>query len=226
MVQDSPEYPLLSDTTPRFPPHSHSIILSYGNALNFRRKFFLYAMKNRLADPSEICALDFNHEFGRSAVCSVSATIGIDRSILADSARTTGWTGSRKKTVSPSSDDQLDENLAIGYLTACFVHCQHISAGDRSGTLLHKHPGGLHEIEQTFGKAWVFYPDASDGRCEAALVLDVDPVGLVPGKDQAQGPPDQYVNDRPDAALSFLSVALGVPDRDDRRLQRAAGTRR
>lgn len=72
----------------------------------------------------------------------------------------------------------------------------------------------------------MFYPDASDGRCEAAVVLDVDPVGLVPGKDQAQGPPDQYVNDRPDAALSFLSVALGVPDRDDRRLQRAAGTRR
>ena len=54
----------------------------------------------------------------------------------------------------------------------------------------------------------MFYPDASDGRCEAALVLDVDPVGLVPGKDQAQGPPDQYLNDRPYAAFSFLSVAL------------------
>lgn len=90
-------------------PLAHSIILSYGNALNFQRKFFPYPMKNRLADPSEICALDFKHEFGRSAICSVSATIGIDRSILADSARTTGWTGSRKKTVSPSSDDQLDE---------------------------------------------------------------------------------------------------------------------
>jgi 3' terminal RNA ribose 2'-O-methyltransferase Hen1 len=76
------------------------------------------------------------------------------------------------------------------------------------GYLLHKHPGRVHEIEQTFGKAWVFYPEADDGRCEAALVLDVDPVGLVRGKGQAQGLLDQYVNDRPYAASSFLSVAL------------------
>jgi len=76
------------------------------------------------------------------------------------------------------------------------------------GYLLHKHPGRVHEIEQTFGKAWVFYPEADDGRCEAALVLDVDPVGLVRGKGQAQGLLDQCVNDRPYAASSFLSVAL------------------
>jgi 3' terminal RNA ribose 2'-O-methyltransferase Hen1 len=54
----------------------------------------------------------------------------------------------------------------------------------------------------------VFYPDADDRHCEAALVLDVDPVGLVRGKGQAQGLLDQYVNDRPYAASSFLSVAL------------------
>jgi 3' terminal RNA ribose 2'-O-methyltransferase Hen1 len=76
------------------------------------------------------------------------------------------------------------------------------------GYLLHKHPGRLHEIAQTFGKAWVFYPDASDMRCEAALVLDVDPVGLVRGKGHAEGLLDQYVSDRPYAASSFLSVAL------------------
>jgi 3' terminal RNA ribose 2'-O-methyltransferase Hen1 len=76
------------------------------------------------------------------------------------------------------------------------------------GYLLHKHPERLHEIEQTFGKAWVFYPEASDRRCEAALVLDVDPVGLVRGKGHAEGLLDQYVNDRPYAASSFLSVAL------------------
>lgn len=40
------------------------------------------------------------------------------------------------------------------------------------GYLLHKHPGRVPEIEQTFGKARVFYPEAGDGRCEAALVLD------------------------------------------------------
>jgi RNA repair, ligase-Pnkp-associating, region of Hen1 len=55
------------------------------------------------------------------------------------------------------------------------------------GYLLHKHPGRLHEIEQAFGKALVFYPEASDMRCEAALVLDVDPIGLVRGKGQADG---------------------------------------
>jgi hypothetical protein len=44
-------------------PYSHSIVLSYSNALNFQRNFFLCAMKHRLADPSEICALDFEDEF-------------------------------------------------------------------------------------------------------------------------------------------------------------------
>jgi 3' terminal RNA ribose 2'-O-methyltransferase Hen1 len=76
------------------------------------------------------------------------------------------------------------------------------------GYLLHKHPERLHEIELTFGKAWVFYPEASPTRCEAALVLDVNPIGLVRGKGQAEGLLDQYANDRPYAASSFLSVAL------------------
>jgi 3' terminal RNA ribose 2'-O-methyltransferase Hen1 len=76
------------------------------------------------------------------------------------------------------------------------------------GFLLHKHPNRLHEFELTFGKAFVFYPEAGETRCEAALVLDVDPVGLVRGKGQGEGLLDQYVNDRPYAASSFLSVAL------------------
>lgn len=76
------------------------------------------------------------------------------------------------------------------------------------GFLLHKHPDRLHETELNFGKAWLFYPEASEERCEAALILDVDPVGLVRGKGQADGLLDQYVNDRPYAASSFLSVAL------------------
>ena len=76
------------------------------------------------------------------------------------------------------------------------------------GYLLHKHPERVHEMELTFGRAWLFYPQADAARCEAALVLDVDPVGLVRGKGQADGLLDQYVNDRPYAASSFLSVAL------------------
>jgi len=45
----------------------------------------------------------------------------------------------------------------------------------------------------------------SDARCTATLLLDVDPVGIVRGPG---GTLDQYVNDRPYAASSLLSVAL------------------
>ncbi len=77
------------------------------------------------------------------------------------------------------------------------------------GFLLHKHPERLHETELPFGKAYVFYPEAGEDRCEAALVIDVDPVGLVRGRGRADGLLDQYVNDRPYAASSLLAVALG-----------------
>ncbi|MER9012996.1 3' terminal RNA ribose 2'-O-methyltransferase Hen1 [Mesorhizobium sp. M0199] len=76
------------------------------------------------------------------------------------------------------------------------------------GFLLHKHPDRLHETDLSFGKGWLFYPEATEERCEAALLLDVDPIGLVRGKGRAEGLLDQYVNDRPYAASSFLSVAL------------------
>ncbi|TJW63398.1 MAG: 3' terminal RNA ribose 2'-O-methyltransferase Hen1, partial [Mesorhizobium sp.] len=68
------------------------------------------------------------------------------------------------------------------------------------GFLLHNHPDRLHETDLSFGKAWLFYPEATEERCEAALLLDVDPIGLVRGKGQAEGLLDQYVNDRPYAA--------------------------
>ena len=76
------------------------------------------------------------------------------------------------------------------------------------GYLLHKHPERVHETELGFGKAYVFYPKATDERCEAVLIMDVDPVGLVRGKGSSDGLLDQYVNDRPYASSSFLSVAL------------------
>ena len=76
------------------------------------------------------------------------------------------------------------------------------------GFLLHKNLERAHQVELTFGSAWVVYPEATEVRCEAALVLDVDPIGLVRGKGNAEGLLDRYVNDRPYAASSFLSVAL------------------
>ena len=79
------------------------------------------------------------------------------------------------------------------------------------GYLLHKNPAKLHSFELSFGKAHVFYPEASSHRCTVALLLEVDPVGLVRGKrgQHEGGTLDQYVNDRPYVLSSFLSVALG-----------------
>jgi len=79
------------------------------------------------------------------------------------------------------------------------------------GHLLRKNPANVHDFELSFGSAHVFYPEASDSRCTAALLLRVDPVGLVR---KSRGPSgegdalDQYVNDRPYVCSSFLSVAI------------------
>src|SRR5215471_14022943 len=79
------------------------------------------------------------------------------------------------------------------------------------GYLLHKNPAKVHSFELSFGNAHLFYPEASAERCTAALLLDVDPVGLVRGKrgQHEGGTLDQYVNDRPYVLSSFLSVAMG-----------------
>ncbi len=79
------------------------------------------------------------------------------------------------------------------------------------GFLLHKNPGRPQSFEVSVGEAHVFYPEATDTNCTAALLLEVDPVGLVRGR---HGPKSeafslgQYVNDRPYAASSMLAVAL------------------
>ncbi len=74
------------------------------------------------------------------------------------------------------------------------------------GYLLHKHPDRSQTFPLSWGKAQVFYPEATVDRCTAALIIDIDPVELVRGK-QAHTL-DQYVNDRPYVASSFLSVAI------------------
>jgi 3' terminal RNA ribose 2'-O-methyltransferase Hen1 len=76
------------------------------------------------------------------------------------------------------------------------------------GFLLHKHPDHVHRREFPFGSATVFYPDASEEACTAAILLDVDPVGIVRGRSGKGGAEDQYVNDRPYVASSLLSVVL------------------
>lgn len=77
------------------------------------------------------------------------------------------------------------------------------------GYLLHKNPDRHHVAELSFGTAHLFYPQASEQRCRADLMLDIDPVGLVRGGGSAgQFALGSYVNDRPYAASSFLSIAL------------------
>ena len=74
------------------------------------------------------------------------------------------------------------------------------------GYLLMKHPGRLHEAELSFGRAVMCFPEAEEARCAFALALDIDPVALV--RDRRARTVAEYVNDRPYAASSFLSVAL------------------
>lgn len=76
------------------------------------------------------------------------------------------------------------------------------------GFLLHKHPTHLHERELAYGKGYVFYPETGEEETRAVLYLDIDPVGLVRGRGQGQALLAQYVNDRPYAVNSFLSVAI------------------
>ncbi len=79
------------------------------------------------------------------------------------------------------------------------------------GFLLHKNPVRVHDFDLSFGRAHVFYPEATEARCTVCLLLDVDPIGIVrrqTGPAGTGGIFDQYVNDRPYVASSFLSVAI------------------
>ncbi|MGG6270385.1 3' terminal RNA ribose 2'-O-methyltransferase Hen1 [Leptolyngbya sp. AN03gr2] len=73
------------------------------------------------------------------------------------------------------------------------------------GYLLGKHPDRFQPFELSFGRAQVFYPIATPECCTVALLLEVDPVRLVRGQATTL---EQYVNDRPYVASSFLSVAI------------------
>jgi 3' terminal RNA ribose 2'-O-methyltransferase Hen1 len=78
------------------------------------------------------------------------------------------------------------------------------------GFLLHKNPANVHVRGAAGGTAYVFFTEATPERATAVLHLDIDPVALVRGRGQgSEGLLDQYVNDRPYTANSFLAVALG-----------------
>src|ERR1700733_6703827 len=77
------------------------------------------------------------------------------------------------------------------------------------GFLLHKHPERFQSFDMSFGKVHVYYPEVSAERCSACLLLDVDAVGMVRGKNADQNfLLAQFLNDRAYAASSFMSVAI------------------
>jgi 3' terminal RNA ribose 2'-O-methyltransferase Hen1 len=77
------------------------------------------------------------------------------------------------------------------------------------GFLLHKNPANVHVRDAAVGKAYLFFTEAGPERATAALHLELDPVALVRGRGKgSEGLLDQYVNDRPHTANSFLAVAM------------------
>ena len=78
------------------------------------------------------------------------------------------------------------------------------------GYLLHKHPDRVRSVDVGYGRAHVFYPEATAQRCTATTYVEVDSSGPTRHRKErrAQGL-EPYVNDRPYAASSILSVALG-----------------
>ncbi len=79
------------------------------------------------------------------------------------------------------------------------------------GYVLHKHPDRFQSVKLAIGQAHIFYPTCSDEEASIALLLDVDPIDMVRGNKRKMSGSfalQQYVNDRPYVASSFMSVAI------------------
>jgi 3' terminal RNA ribose 2'-O-methyltransferase Hen1 len=77
------------------------------------------------------------------------------------------------------------------------------------GYLLHKNPYRCQSTDLSFGSVHIFYPQATEEKCTMAMLLDIDPIEMVRGRKRGSGMLlEQYINDRPYVASSFLSVAI------------------
>jgi len=75
--------------------------------------------------------------------------------------------------------------------------------------LLYKNPYRPQKLELSHGNAYVFYPEISNEKTTAALLLDIDPIDLARGKAESGGGGlFDYVNDRPYVSSSFLCTAI------------------
>ncbi len=78
------------------------------------------------------------------------------------------------------------------------------------GFLLMKNPDNVHRKRLAFGEAVLFFPEADEDRCTAALTLNIDPISLVRKfrGNRRESLFAHYVTDRPYVVSSFMSVAL------------------
>lgn len=78
--------------------------------------------------------------------------------------------------------------------------------------LMRKHPAKVQAFNASVGTVHVFYPEVAPERTTVAMLLEVDPIALVRNKSFRgdAGSLDHYVNDRPYAASSLLSVAIAT----------------
>ena len=78
------------------------------------------------------------------------------------------------------------------------------------GFLFHKNPNRCQSFELAFGKVHIFYPEATETKCTIAMLLDVDPIEMVRGGRMRKAGVhlEEYINDRPYVASSFVSVAI------------------
>jgi hypothetical protein len=76
------------------------------------------------------------------------------------------------------------------------------------GFLLHKHPDRLQSFDVSAGQAHVFYPEAGEQRCTVALLLEIDPIGLVRGhRRTGTGGPERF----PCRVLNTLHGLVDAP---------------
>lgn len=79
------------------------------------------------------------------------------------------------------------------------------------GYLLHKNPFRAQAFQVSFGKVYVFYPEARETQCSASLLVDLDLTGLI--QERRIFPRDRYISspyltDLPFCASAFLSSAI------------------
>jgi 3' terminal RNA ribose 2'-O-methyltransferase Hen1 len=75
------------------------------------------------------------------------------------------------------------------------------------GFLIFKHPDSVFVRELSLGRVIVFYPENTPTRVTAAMLVEVDAIGLVRGRSATL---EEYVNDRPYALSSLTSVAMNT----------------